>query len=195
MGTAASAVLPQSGDSRRDLRGDVGSSSGFDSCTRMGGNRRQHLMSVNHANIRRAACSDPATDTLSTANSLTRIRNFMLVLGSAFAAMLPRWKFGCPPGSRVPARIRHRLPQLPLAQKRVSRAGRPRHEYAANHSPARGSSPGSCSDTCCWRVAAYAILTSFPASLRGLFAGLFLPVAAIACEAAYELYVAIAVES
>jgi hypothetical protein len=39
--------------------------------------------------------------------------------------------------------------------------------------------------------AAYAILTSFPASLRGLFAGLFLPVAAIACEATYELYVAI----
>jgi hypothetical protein len=37
-------------------------------------------------------------------------------------------------------------------------------------------------------VAAYAILTSFPASLRGLFAGLFLPVGAIACEAVYELY-------
>ena len=41
-------------------------------------------------------------------------------------------------------------------------------------------------------VAAYGILTSFPASLRGLFAGLFLPVAAIACEAAYETYVAVA---
>jgi hypothetical protein len=41
-------------------------------------------------------------------------------------------------------------------------------------------------------AAAYAILTSFPASLRGLLAGLFLPVAAIACEAAYELYVALA---
>ncbi|HUA16640.1 MAG TPA: ATP synthase subunit I [Verrucomicrobiae bacterium] len=41
-------------------------------------------------------------------------------------------------------------------------------------------------------AAAYAILTSFPASLRGLFAGLFLPVAAIACEAAYEIYAAVA---
>jgi len=41
-------------------------------------------------------------------------------------------------------------------------------------------------------AAAYGILTSFPASLRGLFAGLFLPVGAIACEAAYELYVAVA---
>ena len=40
--------------------------------------------------------------------------------------------------------------------------------------------------------AAYAILTSFPASLRGLFAGLFLPVAAIACEAAHECYTALA---
>jgi hypothetical protein len=37
-------------------------------------------------------------------------------------------------------------------------------------------------------IAAYAILTSFPASLRGLLVGLFLPVAAIICEAAYELY-------
>ena len=40
-------------------------------------------------------------------------------------------------------------------------------------------------------AAAYAILTSFPASLRGLFAGLFLPVGAIVCEAVYELYVAV----
>jgi hypothetical protein len=40
-------------------------------------------------------------------------------------------------------------------------------------------------------VAAYGILTSFPASLRGLLAGLFLPVGAIACEAAYETFVAI----
>lgn len=39
-------------------------------------------------------------------------------------------------------------------------------------------------------AAAYVILTSFPASLRGLFAGLFLPVGAIACEAVYETYAA-----
>ena len=43
--------------------------------------------------------------------------------------------------------------------------------------------------------AAYVILTSFPASLRGLFAGLFLPVAAIACEAVFEVYVALRGES
>jgi len=41
-------------------------------------------------------------------------------------------------------------------------------------------------------LAAYAIFFVSPASLYGLFAGLFLPVAAIACEAAYELWVALA---
>jgi ATP synthase I chain len=41
-------------------------------------------------------------------------------------------------------------------------------------------------------VSAYAILTVSPASLNGLLAGLFLPVAAILCEAAYELYAALA---
>jgi small-conductance mechanosensitive channel len=41
-------------------------------------------------------------------------------------------------------------------------------------------------------VGAYVILTFSPASLNGLLAGLFLPVAAIACEAAYELYAALA---
>lgn len=39
-------------------------------------------------------------------------------------------------------------------------------------------------------VAAYAIFSVSPASLNGLFAGLFLPVAGIACEAAYEVYAA-----
>jgi len=39
---------------------------------------------------------------------------------------------------------------------------------------------------------AYAIFRFSPASLNGLFAGLFLPVAAIACEAAYEVYVTLA---
>jgi len=37
-------------------------------------------------------------------------------------------------------------------------------------------------------LGAYVILTVSPASLNGLLAGLFLPVAAIGCEAVYELY-------
>ena len=40
-------------------------------------------------------------------------------------------------------------------------------------------------------IAAYAIFRFSPASLNGLFAGLFLPVGAIACEAAYEAFVAV----
>ncbi len=41
-------------------------------------------------------------------------------------------------------------------------------------------------------IGAYVILTVSPASLNGLLAGLFLPVAAIGCEAIYELYAALA---
>jgi small-conductance mechanosensitive channel len=41
-------------------------------------------------------------------------------------------------------------------------------------------------------VAGYAIFSVSPASLNGLFAGLFLPVGGIACEVSYELYVALA---
>jgi hypothetical protein len=40
-------------------------------------------------------------------------------------------------------------------------------------------------------LGAYVIFTVSPASLSGLLAGLFLPVAAISCEAAYELYAAL----
>ena len=40
-------------------------------------------------------------------------------------------------------------------------------------------------------ASAYAIFTVSRASLYGLLAGLFLPVAAIACEAAYEVYAAL----
>jgi hypothetical protein len=40
-------------------------------------------------------------------------------------------------------------------------------------------------------LAAYAIFTVSRASLYGLLAGLFLPVAGIACEAAYEAYAAL----
>ena len=41
-------------------------------------------------------------------------------------------------------------------------------------------------------AAAYAIFSVSPASVYGLFAGLFLPVGGIACEATYELYMALA---
>jgi hypothetical protein len=40
-------------------------------------------------------------------------------------------------------------------------------------------------------IGGYAILTVSPASLKGFLAGLFLPVAAIVCEAIYEVYAAL----
>jgi hypothetical protein len=40
-------------------------------------------------------------------------------------------------------------------------------------------------------IVAFVILTVSRESLYGLFAGLFLPVAAILCEAAYEAYAAV----
>jgi hypothetical protein len=40
-------------------------------------------------------------------------------------------------------------------------------------------------------IGAYAVLTVSPGSLKGFLAGLFLPVAAILCEAAYDVYVAL----
>jgi len=43
-------------------------------------------------------------------------------------------------------------------------------------------------------LGAYVIFTFSPASLYGLFAGLFLPVGAIACEALYEGWAALASE-
>jgi hypothetical protein len=41
-------------------------------------------------------------------------------------------------------------------------------------------------------LGAYAILTFSPLSLYGFLTGLFLPVGAIACEAGYEVYAAVA---
>lgn len=41
-------------------------------------------------------------------------------------------------------------------------------------------------------IAAYVILSVSPKSLNGLFAGLFVPVAAIICEALYETYAVLA---
>lgn len=121
--------------------------------------------------------------------ALLRIRNFMLVLGPVFTAVT-LWRFG-------------RLAALGFLLGCVI-------AYLNFHWLKRGvsgladrvtnSGKAQSGKGIVFRFllryvllggAAYAILTSFPASLRGLFAGLFLPVGAVACEAAYELYVAV----
>ena len=122
--------------------------------------------------------------------ALHRIRHFMmgLALALTFAAW---WKFGVRPalgfacGSAIAYFNFYWL-------KRVISAFADR----ATGAPATQSSDGIVVRFLLRYVlmalAAYAILTVFPKSLNGLLVGLFLPVAAIACEAAYELYVAMA---
>jgi len=121
--------------------------------------------------------------------ALDRISRIMLVLAVAVSAVALWWYgwrialgFAC--GSGVSAFNFHWL-------KRVVAALADR----ATHSSQKQSSEGVV-----WRfllryvlmgLGAYVIFTVSPASLSGLFVGLFLPVAAIVCEAAYELWVAI----
>ncbi len=133
----------------------------------------------------------PSTDAF-YADSLTRIRNFMLVLGPAFS-VAAALKFGLRPalgfvlGSTIAYLNFHWLKSVVSGlADRATNTGKPQSGM--------GIVARFVLRYALLAAAAYAILTSFPASLRGLFAGLFLPVAAIACEAAFELYVAIAGE-
>ncbi|HSY93763.1 MAG TPA: ATP synthase subunit I [Candidatus Binatus sp.] len=124
--------------------------------------------------------------------ALTRIRNFMLALAPALTAAA-WWKFGRPAalglfcGCVIAYLNFHWLKSgVSGLADRVTDTGRAQ------------SSSGIIARFLLryvlLGVAAYAILTSFPASLRGLFAGFFLPVGAIVCEAVYELYAAVARE-
>jgi hypothetical protein len=123
------------------------------------------------------------------ASALPRIRNFMLVLGAVFVGAA--WaKFGARAalGFLLGAVIAYLNFQWlksgvsGLADKVTNTGKRQSGKGIVARFLLRYALLG---------VAAYAILTSFPASLRGLFAGLFLPVGAIACEAVYELYAAV----
>lgn len=122
--------------------------------------------------------------------ALDRIRNFMLVLGLALACAA-WWKFGrwAAVGFFLGCVISylnfHWLKNgVSGLADRVTNSGKPQS--------GKGIVARFLLRYVLLGAAAYGILTSFPASLRGLFAGLFLPVGAIACEAAYELYVAVA---
>jgi hypothetical protein len=122
--------------------------------------------------------------------ALDRIRNFMLALGPALAGAA-WWKFGrwAAVGFLLGCVISylnfHWLKNgVSGLADRVTNSGKPQSGM--------GIVARFLLRYVLLGAAAYGILTSFPASLRGLFAGLFLPVGAIACEAAYELYVAVA---
>ncbi len=124
------------------------------------------------------------------AGALTRIRNFMLILAPTLSAGA-WWKFGRFPAlgflaGCVIAYLNFHWLKSGVAglADRVTDTGKSQS--------GKGIIARFLLRYVLLGVAAYGILTSFPASLRGLFAGLFLPVAAIACEALYELYAAVA---
>ena len=131
---------------------------------------------------------DPASDRF-YASALSRIRNFMLILGplvstAAWIRFGPRAAIGVVLGSVIAfLNFQWLKGGVSGLADRVTNTGK------------RQSGKGIVARFLLRYVllglAAYAILTSFPASLRGLFAGLFLPVGAIVCEAVYELYVAV----
>lgn len=122
-------------------------------------------------------------------SALPRIRNFMLVLGPVITAAAwmrfgPRAALGFLVGSVISyLNFQWLKSGVSGLADRVTNTGKPQS--------GKGIVGRFLLRYALLGIAAYAILTSFPASLRGLFAGLFLPVGAIACEAVYELYAAL----
>ena len=121
--------------------------------------------------------------------ALGRIRQFMLVLGAAATVIVWTvlgWRIGLGvlAGSAIAYVNFHWLKQVVAAlADRVTRSGQPQ-------------SGGGVAARFVLRyvllaLAAYAIFTSSPASLNGFLGGLFLAVAAILCEAGYEVYAAL----
>jgi hypothetical protein len=129
----------------------------------------------------------PADDFYSGA--LSRISRFMAILAVTFAgAAWLRWGwrialgFAC--GCLIAQLNFHWLTRVVTAlADRITQAGKPK--------PAKGMVVRFLMRYFLLALAAYAIFTVSRASLYGLFAGLFLPVAGIACEAMYEAYAAI----
>ena len=129
----------------------------------------------------------PGTSEAFYAGALTRIRNSMLVLGLLLCAVAG-WKFGrwAAVGFLLGCTISYmnfhwlKSGVAGLAD-RATDSGKPQSGM--------GIIARFLFRYALLGAAAYVILTSFPASLRGLFVGLFLPVGGIVCEAAYELYV------
>lgn len=121
--------------------------------------------------------------------ALRRIRNFMIVLSPLLAAA-GWWKFGVRPaiGFVVGCTIAY-INFYWL--KSVIAAFVDRATGTATSESGQGIVFRFLLRYVWMAAGAYAILTVSPTSLNGLLAGLFLPVAAIVCEAGYELYAAL----
>jgi hypothetical protein len=145
-------------------------------------------MTDDHSNLATSTTAAGSSDDF-YAGALTRIRNFMLVLAPVLTAAAA-WKFGWRGafgfllGCVIAYLNFHWLKSgVSGLADRVTNAAKPQS--------GKGIVARFLLRYALLGAAAYAILASFPASLRGLFAGLFLPVGAIVCEAAYELYAGI----
>jgi hypothetical protein len=121
--------------------------------------------------------------------AIERIRRIMLVLAPLLAAGI-RWKFGWRSalgfafGSAISYANFYWL-------KRVITGFADRATGTATSESGQGIVFRFLFRYVLMAAGAYVILTVSPASLNGLLAGLFLPVAAILCEAIYELYAAL----
>lgn len=121
--------------------------------------------------------------------ALPRIRNFMLALGPVLS-VASFWKFG--PRAALGFLLGCVIAYLNFQWLKTGVSGfADRVTNTGKSQSGKGIVARFLLRYMLLGLAAYAILTSFPASLRGLFAGLFLPVGAIACEAVYELYAAL----
>jgi len=121
--------------------------------------------------------------------ALQRIRRLMLVL-AALAIPVAAWKFGL----RVGAGLAFGCAIAYLNfhwLKRVIAGFADRATGAATSQSGQGIVFRFLLRYVLMALGAYVILTVSPASLNGLLAGLFLPVAAIAGEATYEVYAAL----
>jgi hypothetical protein len=122
--------------------------------------------------------------------ALDRICRFMFVIGP-LAVALALWKFGILCGVGLALGCGIAFVNFYWLKRAIS-------GFADRASGAPTSQSGSGIVTrfllryILIGIAAYGVLMIFPGSLNGLLAGLFLPVAAIFCEAAYEVYVALA---
>ena len=118
--------------------------------------------------------------------ALTRIQRFMIVLAAVFSAaawLRLGWRIalGFAVGCAIAYFNFHWL-------KRVVSALADRAVQPENTTSGKGIVARFLLRYFLMAFGAYAIFTVSRASLFGLFAGLFLPVAAIVCEVAYEAY-------
>jgi hypothetical protein len=131
------------------------------------------------------AASDPFYS-----GALARIRRFMAVIAPLVIAAA-WWKFGLRPAAGLAFGCTIAYVNF-YWLKRVITGFVDRASGAATSQSGDGIVARFLLRYVLMAAGAYGILTVSPASLNGLLAGLFLPVAAIACEAAYEVYAALA---